>query len=77
MKNAPARTRPGLRSRSSYSNPQRDGGVKSPFMYSAWARADMHGGGNVPRQILDELALARRNPRAFKMRKETPLLAAE
>jgi hypothetical protein len=55
LKNSPARTRPQNRSRSAYSNPQRDGGQKIPYTYPAWVTQKR----DPPPEILAELRLAR------------------
>ena len=60
MKNTPARTRPGLRARSSYSNSARPGGAKVPYLYPAWASEKGPKSHPIPREIERELDTARR-----------------
>ena len=57
MKNLPARTRPALRSRSSYSNPQREGGAKTEYKYPAWVQFKH----KPPVEIMRELRVAHAN----------------
>lgn len=65
MKNRPARERPGLRARSSYSDPKREGGAKVPYKYPAWVTEKR----DPPPTIMRELNLARslaRKPRDLR-----------